>query len=141
MLQVNYGLLSDARGCPVAISVHAGSVADGTTLLSEEERVRERFGIEKVVMVGDRGMIGHTTISKLHKTLGIDWITTLKYGPLRILAEQGNLQPDVFDERALVEFTAPDYPGERLVACRNPQRAGLRAHKRQDLLGATATNL
>jgi transposase len=136
-LQVNYGLLTDARGCPVAVSVHEGNVADSATFLPEVERVRERFGIERLVMVGDRGMMGHATITQLRQTPGIDWITALKSTSIRTLMQQGQLQLGLFDERDLVELTSPEYPGERLMACRNPALAGLRAHKREDLLAAT----
>jgi len=140
-LQVNYGLLTDARGCPVAVAVHAGNVADGSTFLPEVQRLRERFGIEQMVMVGDRGMIGHATIDKLREMDGVGWITALKSASIRTLAEQGQLQMGLFDERNLVELTIPDYPGERLVACRNPELARLRAHKRQELLAATEKHL
>jgi transposase len=136
-LQVNYGLLTDARGCPLAVSVHEGNVADSATFLPEVERVRERFGLERLVMVGDRGMIGHATIAQLRQTPGIDWITALKSASIRTLMEQGQLQLGLFDERNLVELTSPQYPGERLMACRNPALAALRAHTREDLLAAT----
>jgi transposase len=136
-LQVNYGLLTDALGCPVAVSVHEGNVADSATFLPEVQRVRERFGIERLVMVGDRGMMGHATIAQLRQRPGVDWITALKSTSIRTLLEQGQLQLDLFDERDLIELTAPEYPGERLLACRNPALAQLRAHKRQELLAAT----
>jgi len=141
LLQVNYGLLTDARGCPVAVSVHEGNVADSTTFLPEVQRLREHFGIEQLVMVGDRGMIGNASIAQLGEMAGIDWITALKGASIRTLVEQGQLQLDLFDERNLLEIASPQYPGERLVACRNPQLAALRAHKRQELLSATERNL
>ncbi|MCC6193660.1 MAG: IS1634 family transposase [Burkholderiales bacterium] len=141
MLQVNYGLLTDVRGCPVAVAVHEGNVADSATFLPEVTRVREQFGIEQLVMVGDRGMIGHATIGTLRDMAGIGWITALKNASIRTLVEQGQLQLDLFDERNLMAFTAPDYPGERLVACRNPQLAKLRAIKREELLLATEKSL
>ena len=141
LLQVNYGLLTDARGCPVAVSVHEGNVADSTTFLPEVQRLRERFGIEQLVMVGDRGMIGNASIAQLREMAGIDWITALKSASIRTLVEQGQLQLGLFDERNLLEIASPQYPGERLVACRNPQLAALRAHKRQELLSATERNL
>jgi transposase len=141
MLQVNYGLLTDVRGCPVAVSVHEGNVADSATFLPEVRRLRERFGIERLVMVGDRGMIGHKAIAELREVGGIGWITALKNASIRTLVEQGQLQLGLFDERNLVELSSPEYPGERLVACRNPQLAKLRAHKRQELLAATEKNL
>jgi transposase len=141
LLQVNYGLLTDARGCPVAVSVHAGNVADSATFMPEVQRLRERFGIEQLVMVGDRGMIGHATIAALREMNGIGWITALKNASIRTLVEQGQLQLGLFDERNLIELSSPEYPGERLVACRNPQLAKLRALKREELLAATERNL
>jgi transposase len=141
LLQVNYGLLTDARGCPVAVSVYEGNVADSQTLLPELERVRERFGVEQLVMVGDRGMISNQAIATMQDTPGVDWITALKSASIRALVEQGQLQLDLFDDRNLLELSSPDYPGERLVACRNPQLAALRAHKREELLAATERNL
>jgi transposase len=141
LLQVNYGLLTDARGCPVAVSVHDGNVADSATFMPEVQRLRERFGIEQLVMVGDRGMIGHTAIAALREMDGIGWITALKNASIRTLVEQGQLQLGLFDERNLIELSSPEYPGERLVACRNGELAKLRAHKRQELLAATEKNL
>jgi hypothetical protein len=140
-LQVNYGLLTDARGCPVAVSVHEGNVADSATFMPEVQRLRSEFGIEQMVMVGDRGMMGHKAIEELRGRDGVGWITALKTGSIRALVEQGQLQLDLFDERNLLELTSPDYPGERLVACRNPQLAALRTHKRQELLVATEKSL
>lgn len=107
-LQVNYGLLTDDRGCPVAVSVHEGNTADPTTLMPEMTRIKEDFGI-----------------------------AALKSTSIRALVEDQSLQPDLFDETNLCEIAHPDYPGERLVACRNPELAKLRRHKREDLLGAT----
>ncbi|MEL5849901.1 MAG: IS1634 family transposase [Candidatus Igneacidithiobacillus chanchocoensis] len=136
-LQVNYGLMTDDRGCPVAVTVHEGNTADPTTLSPEIARIKEDFGIAQFVMVGDRGMISSTAITTLRDQGGIDWITALKSTSIRALVEDKTLQPDLFDETNLCEITHPDYPGERLIACRNPQLAKLRAHKREDLLGAT----
>ncbi|MBP6070283.1 MAG: IS1634 family transposase [Candidatus Accumulibacter sp.] len=141
MLQVNYGLLTDARGCPVAVSVHAGNTADSTTFLPEVQRLRTEFGIERMVMVGDRGMISQKAIQEMRDTEDIGWITALKSASIRSLIEKGQLQFGLFDERNLLELTSPDYPGERLVACRNPQLAKLRAHKREELLCATEKSL
>ena len=140
-LQVNYGLLADARGCPVAMSVHEGSTADSKTFLPEVQRLRQDFGIERMVMVGDRGMISQKAIDEMRDTDGITWITALKSVSIRSLVEQGDLQMGLFDERNLLELSAPEYPGERLVACRNPQLARLRAHKREELLTATEKSL
>ena len=136
-LQVNYGLLTDARGCPVAVSVFAGNTADSLTFVPAVQRVRERFGLTQVVMVGDRGMVSQKAIDELRGQGGIDWITALKSVSIRSLVEQGHLQLGLFDQRDLAEITSPDYPGERLVACRNDALAKLRAHKRESLLQAT----
>ncbi len=141
LLQVNYGLLTDARGCPVAVSVHEGNVCDSQTLMPAVHKLRDDFGIEQFVMVGDRGMISNKAIAELRETDGIGWITALKSVSIRALVEQGHLQLGLFDERHLVELSSPDYPGERLVACRNPELAKLRAHKRDELLAATERNL
>jgi transposase len=141
LLQVNYGLLTDARGCPVAVSVHEGNVADSQTLMPEVQRLREDFGIEQLVMVGDRGMISNQAIDAMRESDGIGWITALKSASIRALVEQGQLQLGLFDQRNLFELSSPDYPGERLVACRNPELAKLRAHKREALLVATEKNL
>ena len=141
LLQVNYGLLTDARGCPVAVSVHEGNMADSATFLPEVQRLRESFGIEQLVMVGDRGMISSKAIDELRDIEGIDWITALKSASIRALVEQQQLQLGLFDERNLLEIASPQYPGERLVACRNPQLAKLRALKREELLAATEKNL
>jgi transposase len=140
-LQINYGLLTDSRGCPVAVTVHEGNTADSTTFLPEVRRLREDFGLEQLVMVGDRGMISSKAIDELRETDGIGWITALKSVSIRALVEQGHLQIDLFDERNLLELSSPDYPGERLVACRNPQLAKLRAAKREELLVATERTL
>ncbi|MCC6611312.1 MAG: transposase, partial [Burkholderiales bacterium] len=141
LLQVNYGLMTDRRGCPVAVSVHEGNVADSLTLLPEVQRLRSRFGIEHLVMVGDRGMISNKAIEELRSLEGVGWITALKSVSIRALVEQGQLQLGLFDERDLFELASPQYPGERLVACRNPELAALRTHKREALLGATEQSL
>lgn len=140
-LQVNYGLLTDVRGCPVAISVFKGNTGDPKTLLPQVEKARKTFGIDRLVLVGDRGMIGQKQIRQLKEESGIDWITALKTGAIRKLVESGKIQMDLFDERNLFELTHPQHPGERLVACRNPELAKLRAHKRRSLLDATASEL
>jgi transposase len=140
-LQVNYGLLTDARGCPVALSVHEGNTSDSTTFMPELQRLRHKFGLERMVMVGDRGMISQKAIDQMRDTDGIDWITALKSVSIRALVEKGHLQLDLFDERNLVELISPDFPDERLVACRNPQLAKLRSRKREELLAATEISL
>jgi transposase len=141
LLQVNYGLLTDARGCPVAVSVYEGNVTDSQTFMPEVQRVRQDFGVEQLVMVGDRGMISSKAIAELRESQGVAWITALKSVSIRALIEQGHLQLGLFDERNLLELSSPEYPGERLVACRNPELARLRTHKRQELLAATEANL
>lgn len=141
MLQVNYGLLTDPRGCPVAVSVHEGNTSDSTTFMPEVRRLRQDFHLEQMIMVGDRGMISQKAIDEMRDTDGIGWITALKSVSIRSLVEQGHLQLDLFDERNLLELSSPDFPGERLVACRNLQLSKLRAHKREKLLAATEINL
>ena len=140
-LQVNYGLVTDARGCPVAVSVFDGDTSDCETLVPQARRFKAEFGIEHVVLVGDRGMISQKGIDELKTLSGVDWITALKSAQIRSLVDGGALQLGLFDERNLFEFTHPDYPGERLVACRNPQLAKLRAAKREALLEATGAEL
>ncbi len=140
-LQINYGLLTDARGCPAAISVYDGDIADPLTLGPQIERLKSQFAIDQFVIVADRGMISQKAVDALRVENGIDWITALKSVSIRALVEQGHVQLDLFDERNLFEIATPDYPGERLIACRNPALAALRAHKRQDLLAATEANL
>jgi len=141
-LQVNYGLLTDARGCPVTVSVFEGNTSDGNTLMPQVQKVRDDFGIEQLVLVGDRGMISQKLISEhLSQLEGVDWLTALKGPTIRKLVEERHLQLGLFDEQRLFEFTCEDYPGERFVACRNPELAKLRAHKRQSLLEATTRAL
>ncbi len=140
-LQVNYGLLTNEQGCPVSVSVYDGNTGDPTTLLEQVEKVRDRFGVRRLVLVGDRGMITQKQIDALKGTQGVEWITALRTGSLRELLCGGHLQMGLFDERNLFEMTHPDYPGERLIACRNPSLARLRAQKRQDLLEATMREL
>jgi transposase len=140
-LQVNYGLLTDDRGCPVAISVHAGNTSDSTTFMPQVSRLREAFGIKRMVMVGDRGMISQKAIDEMSKDSDVAWITALRSSAIRTLVEQGAVQMGLFDERNLLEISSPDFPGERLVACRNPELAKLRVHTRNDLLAATERNL
>ena len=140
-LQVNWGLMTDARGCPVAVSVFDGNTGDPKTLLPQVETLKKNFGLASVVMVGDRGMISNVQIEAMRAMDGIDWITALKSGAVARLADAGALQMDLFDERNLISLTHDDYPGERLVACRNPPLARLRAAKRQELLAATTAEL
>jgi len=140
-LQVNYGLITDELGCPVSVSVFPGNTSDSTTLLEQVGKARKSFGIESLVIVGDRGMITQKQIDQLEDEDGISWITALRTEALRDLANRGALQLGLFDERNLFEFTDPDRPGERFVACRNLDLADHRARKRQSLLDATAKQL
>ena len=140
-LQVNYGIMTDARGCPVSVSVFEGNTGDPKTLLPQVEKARKDFGIDRLVMVGDRGMISNVQIDAIAKLEGVDWITALKSGAIANLVDNGTLQLDLFDEKNLISLTHDDYPGERLVACRNPALAKKRAATRQDLIAATAVNL
>jgi transposase len=140
--QIIYGLLCTREGCPLAIEVFEGNVGDPKTLGSQIQKIRKRFEIERVVWVGDRGMITAARIrEELAPVEGLDWITALRAPAIRKLAEQGVLQLSLFDERDLAEIHSPDYPGERLVACRNPFLADERARKREELLEATAREL
>ena len=137
-LQVNFGLLTDEQGRPVAVQVYEGNTGDPATVQDQVTKIREQFGVELVVLVGDRGMITQARIDSFNKSEeGVGWITALRSGAIRKLKTSGHLQLDLFDERNLFEFTSPDYPDERLVACRNPEQARRRAHKRQELLAAT----
>lgn len=141
-LQVNYGLLTDERGCPVAVSVFEGNKSDSKTLMLQVDMMRNRFDINTLVIVGDRGMISQKQIDDdLRELDGVDWITALKSPAIRKLIDGGSLQLGLFDEHNLFELTHPDFPGERLVACRNPELAKLRTHKRQSLLKATTQEL
>jgi len=139
--QVNYGLLTDRRGCPVSVSVYEGNTGDAKTLMPQVHKLRESFGLERLVLVGDRGMISHKAIGELKTLEGMDWITALKSVQIRALVESGAVQLGLFDERNLFELSHPDYPGERLVACRNSELAKLRGHKRRSLLDATLLEL
>ena len=140
-LQVNYGLLTDERGCPIAVQVYEGNASDSTTLLDQVERVRSDFGIDGFVIVGDRGMITEKQISSLRKTGGMTWVTALKSGRIRSLVHSGVLQLGLFDERNLFSVRDPKLAGERLIACKNHDLARLRAHKRQSLVDATRKEL
>ena len=141
-LQVNYGLLCNRAGVPVSVSVFEGNSSDTTTLLPQVEKLRDDFGIEHFVLVGDRGMIMQKQINALRDMDGVDWITALRTEAIRKLVDGGHIQMGLFDERNLFEVAAhPDFPGERLVACRNSALARLRAHKRQSLLDATTEEL
>lgn len=142
-LQIVFGLLCNVEGCPVAVEVFEGDTGDPSTLPFQIEKVRERFGIKKVIWVGDRGLITAARINEdLRGVEGLQWITALRAPAIRKLLEEKALQLSFFDERDMAEILShPDYPGERLVACRNPLMADRRARKRQDLLAATEKQL
>ena len=138
-LQVNFGLLCDVRGRPAAVSVHPGNTGDTRTILPEVERLQKRFGLSRVVLVGDRGMIVQTTIDALRQLDGLDWISALKGASVAKMMRRGALEG--LDTVNLFELFHPDFPGERLVACRNPRLAHRRARTRQALLEATEAQL
>jgi len=140
-LQVNYGLLTDRHGIPVSVSVFKGNTGDPKTLLPQVDKVQKDFGIEEFVLVGDRGMITQTQIDVLQEIEGIDWIAALRPGAIKKLVTSGAIQMGLFDERNLFELIHPDFPGERLVACRNPELAMRRSQKRNSLLEATVKEL
>ena len=119
-LQIVFGLLCTAEGCPVAVEVFEGNVGDPSTLPSQINKLKQRFGLERVVLIGDRGMITAARLEETVKPAGLNFITALRAPAIRSLAEAGTLQLSLFDERDLAEITSPDYPGERLIACRNP---------------------
>ncbi len=140
-LQVNYGLLANDQGIPVAVSVFEGNSGDPKTLLPQVDKMRESFGIERFVLVGDRGMITQKQVDALREIKDVDWLTALRPGAIRKLVESGSIQMSLFDERNLFELEHPDWPGERLIACRNPELAVRRRAKREALLEATAAEL
>jgi len=141
-LQIVFGLLTNALGCPVAVEVFEGNTSDPTTLASQVRKLRERFALSRLVLVGDRGMITAARIRQdLKPVEGLEWITALRAPAIRKLADGGSLQLGLFDERDLAEIHSPEYPGERLIACRNPALAAERARKREELLEATEREL
>jgi len=140
--QIVYGLLCSAEGCPVAVEVFEGNTSDPKTLQAQIVKLRELFQIERVILVGDRGLI---TAKRIDETLraveGVDWITAMRADSIKKLVEQGTIQPSLFDDRDLMEVESADYPGERLVVCRNPFLAEERTRKRKELLEATEKKL
>jgi hypothetical protein len=140
-LQIVYGLLCAADGCPVAIEVFAGNTGDPKTLSTQIAKLKERFALRHVVLVGDRGMITQARIEAELRPNGLDWITALRAPAIRGLVEGGALQLSLFDQRDMAVVTSPDYPGERLIVCRNPALAAERARKREDLLQAAERDL
>jgi len=136
-----YGLLTDAEGRPVAVHVYPGNTGDPSTVPDQVERLRRRFGLARVVLVGDRGMLTETQIGKLREHPGLGWISALRGPAIRALVESGSLQLSLFDQQNLAEIRSPEYPGERLVACFNPLLAEERRRKRQELIEATEKDL
>ena len=136
-LQIEFGLLCDAEGCPVAVEVFAGNTADPMTVGAQIGKLRGRFGLSKVVLVGDRGMLTEARIREEVGPAGLDWIGALRGPAIRKLVESGAVQMSLFDDRDLVEVQSDAYPGERLIVCRNPLMAEERARKRGELLDAT----
>ena len=136
-----YGVMTDGEGRPIAVEVYPGNTGDPTTVGDQVEKLRERFGLARVVLVGDRGMLTQPQLDKLQKHPGLGWITALTSGAIRELVQKGALQLSLLDEKNLAEITSPDYPGERLVVCHNPLLEEERARKRQALLEATEKSL
>ena len=141
-LQIEYGLLCNREGCPVAVEVFEGNTADPMTLGSQVKKVRERFGLRRVVIVGDRGMITQARIDEeLRGIEGLAWIGALRSSQIARLLQEGAIAPSLFDEKNLAEISSPDFPAERLIACRNPFLAQHRRTKREALLRATEVEL
>jgi transposase len=140
--QINYGLLCDRDGCPVATEVFEGNTSDATTVPAQIAKLRERFGLKRIVIVGDRGMLTSKQIrNELDGVEGLEWITALRSDSIRKLIESGDVDRSLFDEHDLAEITSPEFPGERLIVCRNPFLADERARKRVELLKATEKEL
>jgi transposase len=140
-LQIVYGLLCASDGCPVAIEVFDGNTGDPKTLAPQIEKLKQRFHLDRVVLVGDRGMITDARITEDIKTAGLDWISALRAPAIKELLNGGALQLSLFDTRDMASITSPDFPGERLIVCRNPDLAAERTRKREDLLAATEKDL
>jgi Transposase DDE domain len=140
-LQIVYGLLCAPDGCPVAIEVFEGNTADPMTLAAQVDKLKHRFQLEHVVLVGDRGLITQARITEDITSAGLDWITALRAPAIKALLESGALQLSLFDQRDMASITAPEFPGERLVVCRNPDLAAQRCRKRAELLAATEGDL
>ena len=140
-LQIVYGLLTSPEGIPVAIEVFKGNTGDPTTVASQVTKVKDRFGITRVVLAGDRGMLTAARLREDVRPQGLDWITALRAPQVKKLVRNGDLQLTLFDEQDLAEITSPDFPGERLVACKNPFLEAERARKREALLTATEADL
>jgi Transposase DDE domain len=140
-LQIVYGLLCAPDGCPVAIEVFDGNTGDPKTLAPQIAKLKQRFGLDHVVLVGDRGMITEARITEDIRAAGLDWISALRAPAIKDLVEGGALQLTLFDQRDMAAITSADYPGERLIVCRNPDLAAERGRKRAELLAATERDL
>lgn len=138
---VVYGVMTDLEGRPVAVSVYAGNTADPKTVVDQTEKRRQRFGLSRIVLVGDRGMLTQAQIGKLKNQPGLGWVTALRSVSIRKLIVQGVLRRSLFDEKNIAEIASPDFPGERLIACFNPLLAEERSRKRRELLAATEDSL
>lgn len=136
-----YGVMADPEGRPVSVSVYPGNTGDPTTVADQTEKLREDFGLSRIVIVGDRGMLTQAQIVKLKEQPSLGWISALRNSSIRKLVGTGTLQLSLFDKKNLAEITSPDYPGERLIACFNPLLADERKRKRQELLAATEVEL
>jgi transposase len=136
-----YGVMTDSEGRPVSVSVYPGNTGDPTTVTDQTEKLREQFGLSRIVIVGDRGMLTQAQIVKLKERGSLGWISALRSSSIRKLVGEGALQLSLFDKKNLAEITSPDYPGERLIACYNPLLADERRRKRQELLAATEVEL
>ena len=141
-LQIIVGLMCTAQGCPVAVEVFEGNTGDPMTLASQVSKLKQRFGLSRVVLVGDRGMITAARIEQDLAPAGLDWLTALRAPQIQALAgEQGPWQLSLFDQRDMAEINSPEFPGERLIVCRNPALAAERGRKRGELLDATDADL
>ncbi len=140
-LQIVYGVLTTAEGIPVAVEVFRGATGDPTTVGSQVTKLKQRFGLTHVAVVGDRGMLTKARIKDDLRPAELDWVTALRGPAIKALISQGAIQPTLFDETDMAEITSPDYPGERLIACYNPFLAADRARKRGELLAATEAEL
>lgn len=139
--QIVFGMLTDEVGRPVAVSVYPGNTTDSTTVRDQINKLKNDFDLDLIVFVGDRGMVTQVQIDTFMEEGGVEWITALKSGAIRKLKTEGSLQIGLFDKRNLFEFQSPEYPGERFIACRNPELAERRARTRKDLIDATKREL
>jgi transposase len=140
-MQITYGLLCNSEGCPVAVEVFKGNTNDHQTVASQVQKLKSRFGLDHVVLVGDRGMVSETTIRQELEPLGLDWVTALKESTVRTLAEARVITPSLFDTDRMAEIQHPDFPGERLIACFNPYTKERSVKRREDLLQTTERHL